>query len=82
MRQKLTDQEFLLVKQARDAHSRLVVAFGHNGIQQQMLTDQRNDLTIQLNGLKIDQDNLMNDLMKKYGVGEIDMETGEFVGNE
>lgn len=78
----LTDQEFNQISSLKDSENELITTLGQIEYQLQFLTQQKTDILTQLKVLETKNNELGQELQKKYGNGTINMENREFVKTE
>ena len=75
----LTQEEINDLKSIQEQNSQLIVSFGQIEIAIQNLEAQKLELKNQLQVLKNKENDLAQSLQAKYGNGNINIETGEFI---
>jgi hypothetical protein len=73
----LTQEEVEELKQLNIFSQELIIKFGQNEYQIQILKDQKNELVKELANLKIKETQFSQSLQNKYGNVNINLETGE-----
>jgi hypothetical protein len=80
--EKLTEQEILSVKEIQKLRAELIDKYGLIEMSIQDLKLQKQEVTEELKEIKITELKLSQELQSKYGVGTINIDSGEFIGNE
>ena len=80
--EKLTEQEILSVKEIQKLRAELIDKYGLIEMSIQDLKLQKQEVTKELKEIKITELKLSQELQSKYGVGTINIDSGEFIGNE
>ena len=80
--EKLTEQEILLVKEIQKLRAELIDKYGLIEMSIQDLKLQKQEVTEELKEIKVTELKLSQELQSKYGVGTINIDSGEFIGNE
>lgn len=75
---KLSEKELQELKDIQVKNNQLVNALGQVEVQKAILENQKTELLSQFAELQENQSNVAKDLQEKYGIGNIDIETGEF----
>ena len=78
----LTQEEIQQLKELRTKTSDLTFLRGQIGIAEDNIKRQLNELAEQFNELYKTESEISQDMFKKYGKGEVDMEQGTFVNVE
>jgi len=85
-RTKFTDEELKSITDVRDGNSRIISELGQVELQVFMITEEleklreiKSALQTQFKNLQVQESELVNTLNEKYGVGTVDISTGEFV---
>jgi len=78
-KQFLTPEELQQVNELNDKRNDIVSQFGPLEFEIQSLELRKEVLTEELNQLLKDSETLGNNLQKKYGEGNVNVETGEFI---
>lgn len=73
----LTQEEIEELKQLNIVSQELIIKFGQNEYQLQILKDQKNELVKELSNLKLKETQFSQALQNKYGNVNINLETGE-----
>jgi hypothetical protein len=73
----LTQEEIEELKQLNVFSQELIIKFGQNEYQVQILKDQKNELIKELANLKLKETEFSQSLQNKYGSISINLETGE-----
>lgn len=73
----LTQEELNELKQLNVISQELIIKFGQNEYQLQILKDQKNELVKELANLKLKETQFSQALQNKYGNVNINLETGE-----
>jgi hypothetical protein len=73
----LTQEEIEELKQLNIVSQELIIKFGQNEYQLQILKDQKNELVKELSNLKQKETQFSQALQSKYGNVNINLETGE-----
>ena len=83
---KFTDEELKSITDVRDGNSRIISELGQVELQVFMITEEleklqeiKSALQMQFKNLQVQESELVNTLNEKYGVGTVDISTGEFV---
>jgi hypothetical protein len=80
--EKLTEQEVLSVKEIQKLRAELIDKYGLIEMSIQDLKLQKQEVTEELKEIKTTELKLSKELQSKYGVGTINIDSGEFIGNE
>jgi transcription-repair coupling factor (superfamily II helicase) len=80
--EKLTEQEISSVKEIQKLRAELIDKYGLIEMSIQDLKLQKQEVTEELKEVKITELKLSQELQSKYGVGTINIDSGEFIGNE
>jgi transcription-repair coupling factor (superfamily II helicase) len=80
--EKLTEQEISSVKEIQKLRAELIDKYGLIEMSIQDLKLQKQEVTEELKEIKITELKLSQELQLKYGVGTINIDSGEFIGNE
>ena len=80
--EKLTESEVLSVKEIQKLRAELIDKYGLIEMSIQDLKLQKQEVTEELKEIKITELKLSQELQSKYGVGTINIDSGEFIGNE
>lgn len=80
--EKLTEQELNKIKETQQQRAILVEKFGLIELSIQDLNLQKQEVLDDLKVLKEKEYNLSQELQDKYGVGTINIDSGEFIGTE
>ena len=80
--EKLTEQELNKIKETQQQRSILVEKFGIIELSIQDLNLQKQEVLDDLKVLKEKEYNLSQELQDKYGIGTINIDSGEFIGTE
>ena len=76
--QKLSEQEIQDLKEFQIKNNQIAMSLGQIEIQKVILENQKNELVNKLAELQETQTKLGKELQDKYGIGSINIETGEF----
>ena len=83
---KFTEEELKSITDIRDGNSRIISDLGQVELQVFMVTEElekleemKSKLQIQFKNLQVQESELINQLNEKYGIGTVDINTGEFV---
>jgi len=76
--QKLTVKELQDLKNIQAENNQIITSLGQVEVQKAILEDQKKEHLNQFAELQEKQSKLANELQEKYGVGNINIETGEF----
>jgi hypothetical protein len=79
---KLTEQELSSIKEVQNKRSVLVEKFGVIELNIQDLTIKKQEVLEELKNLLIDETTISQELQAKYGLGTINVDSGEFIGAE
>ena len=79
---KLTQEELQQLTELRTKTSELTFLRGQIGIAEDNIKRQLNELAEQFNELYKTEREISQDMFKKYGKGEVDLDTGVFVKAE
>lgn len=86
---KFTEEELLSIKSIRDKNTALVLDLGQNELESFTLTNRLKELEIEKHALQSnyiqlrkDEQQLVQELNKKYGSGTVDIESGVFIPNK
>jgi hypothetical protein len=80
--EKLTEQEISSVKEIQKLRAELIDKYGLIEMSIQDLKLQKQEVTEELKEIKTTELKLSKELQSKYGVGTINIDSGEFIGNE
>jgi hypothetical protein len=80
--EKLTEQEISSVKEIQKLRAEIIEKYGLIEMSIQDLKLQKQEVTEELKEIKITELKLSQELQSKYGVGTINIDSGEFIGNE
>jgi hypothetical protein len=80
--EKLTEQEISSVKEIQKLRAELIDKYGSIEMAIQDLKLQKQEVTEELKELKSNEITLSQELQSKYGRGTINIDSGEFIGNE
>ena len=80
--EKLTESEISSVKEIQKLRAELIDKYGLIEMSIQDLKLQKQEVTEELKEIKITELKLSQELQSKYGVGTINIDSGEFIGNE
>ena len=80
--EKLTESEVLSVKEIQKLRAELIDKYGLIEMSIQDLKLQKQEVTEELKEIKTTELKLSQELQSKYGVGTINIDSGEFIGNE
>jgi hypothetical protein len=76
--QKLSEQEIQDLKEFQIKNNQIAMSLGQIEIQKVILENQKDELVNKLAELQETQSKLGKELQDKYGIGSINIETGEF----
>ena len=74
----VANEDLEQLKKLQNDMDNIVVVFGQLAIQEETLKKSKTTATAELQRLKDLESKLAQDLTKKYGVGQLDLETGKF----
>ena len=80
--EKLTEQEILSVKEIQKIRAEIIDKYGSIEMAIQDLKLQKQEVTEELKEIKSNEITLSQELQSKYGRGTINIDSGEFIGNE
>ena len=80
--EKLTESEVLSVKKIQKLRAEIIEKYGLIEMSIQDLELQKQEVTEELKEIKTTELKLSKELQSKYGVGTINIDSGEFIGNE
>ena len=80
--EKLTESEVSSVKEIQKLRAELIDKYGLIEMSIQDLKLQKQEVTEELKEIKVTELKLSQELQSKYGVGTINIDSGEFIGNE
>jgi len=80
--EKLTEQELNKIKETQQQRAILVEKSGIIELSIQDLNLQKQEVLDDLKVLKTKEYNLSQELQDKYGIGTINIDSGEFIGTE
>ena len=80
--EKLTESEVLSVKEIQKLRAEIIEKYGLIEMSIQDLKLQKQEITEELKEIKVTELKLSQELQSKYGVGTINIDSGEFIGNE
>jgi len=80
--EKLTEQEILSVKEIQKLRAEIIEKYGLIEMSIQDLKLQKQEITEELKEIKVTELKLSQELQSKYGIGTINIDSGEFIGNE
>lgn len=75
---KLTEEEIQSLRTLQDNQIQLIESFGHTEYQIQMFELQKEKLVEQLEASKVQENQIADDLNKKYGNGVVNIQEGTF----
>ena len=78
----LTQEEIQQLKELRTKTSDLTFLRGQIGIAEDNIKRQLNELAEQFNELYITESEISQEMFKKYGKGEVDLDQGTFIKTE
>ena len=81
-KEKLTEQEISSVKEIQKLRAEIIEKYGLIEMSIQDLKLQKQEITEELKEIKVTELKLSQELQSKYGVGTINIDSGEFIGNE
>ena len=76
--QKISEQEIQDLKEFQIKNNQIAMSLGQIEIQKVILENQKDELVNKLAELQETQTKLGKELQDKYGIGSINIETGEF----
>lgn len=76
--QKLSEKELQDLKEFQIKNNQIAMSLGQIAIQKVILENQKDELVNKLAELQETQTKLGKELQDKYGIGSINIETGEF----
>ena len=83
---KFTEEELKSITNIRNGNSRIISELGQVELQLflvneelEKLQEMKSTLQIQFKNLQAEESNLVSSLNEKYGIGTVDINTGEFV---
>lgn len=79
---KLTDKELQSLKDFRQKNDEITLSLGQIEVQKSMFDFQRNEMLKKLSEMQEEQNTLAKELQDTYGIGNINIETGEFTTTE
>jgi hypothetical protein len=80
--EKLTETEISSVKEIQKLRAEIIEKYGLIEMSIQDLKLQKQEVTEELKEIKVTELKLSQELQSKYGVGTINIDSGEFIGNE
>lgn len=80
--EKLTEQEISSVKEIQKLRAEIIEKYGLIEMSIQDLELQKQEVTEELKEIKTTEVKLSKELQSKYGIGTINIDSGEFIGNE
>ena len=80
--EKLTESEVLSVKEIQKLRAEIIEKYGLIEMSIQDLELQKQEVTEELKEIKTTELKLSKELQSKYGAGTINIDSGEFIGNE
>ena len=80
--EKLTESEVLSVKEIQKLRAEIIEKYGLIEMSIQDLKLQKQEITEELKEIKVTELKLSQELQSKYGVGTINIDSGEFIGTE
>jgi predicted phage-related endonuclease len=80
--EKLTENEVLSIKEIQKIRAEIIEKYGLIEMAIQDLELQKQEVTKEFKELKSNEVILSKELQLKYGVGTINIDSGEFIGNE
>jgi len=80
--EKLTEREILSVKEIQKIRAEVIEKYGLIEMTIQDLELQKQEVNEELKELKSNEITLSQELQSKYGKGTINIDSGEFIGNE
>ena len=75
----LTTEELQAIKDLQKKKDQLTIDFGYLEVQIQELKSQKEMVLKALSDLKIEENKVSQQLQEKYGEGNIDLNSGEFI---
>lgn len=79
---KLSEKELQGLREIQEKNNNIVMSLGQLEVNKVILDNQKTSLLEQLSGLQESQNTLAEELQEKYGVGNINIESGEFTAVE
>ena len=80
--EKLTETEISSVKEIQKLRAEIIEKYGLIEMSIQDLKLQKQEITEELKEIKVTELKLSQELQSKYGIGTINIDSGEFIGNE
>jgi predicted phage-related endonuclease len=80
--EKLTEQEIQSIKDIQKLRGELIEKYGLIEISIQDLEIQKQEVNEELKDLKANELTLSKELQVKYGIGTINIDSGEFIGTK
>lgn len=80
--EKLTETEVLSVKEIQKLRAEIIEKYGLIEMSIQDLKLQKQEITEELKEIKATELKLSKELQSKYGIGTINIDSGEFIGTE
>ena len=80
--EKLTETEILSVKEIQKIRAEIIEKYGLIEMTIQDLELQKQEVTKELKEVKVTENKLSKELQSKYGIGNINIDNGEFIGTE
>jgi predicted phage-related endonuclease len=80
--EKLTENEVLSIKEIQKIRTEIIEKYGLIEMAIQDLELQKQEVTKEFKELKENEITLSKELQSKYGKGTINIDSGEFIGNE
>lgn len=79
---KFTEEEIKKVTEIKTKYQEITVALGQIELDRLLLEEQRSELNKQYKETREEESKYAKELSDKYGVGTLDVETGNFVPKE
>ena len=79
---KFTEEEMKKVQEIKDTYNEITIALGQIELDRLLLEDQRSELSNKYKETRVKESEYAKELSDKYGVGTLDIETGNFIPQE
>jgi len=76
---KLKQEDILKIKEIQIKLSKLFLEIGKNKINMEVLKEEEKILLKNYDDIKIEEKNIVEYIIKKYGDGQLNLETGELI---
>jgi len=76
---KFTDEEMKRISKFKESYDAVTVSYGQLQMEKLALSEQENRIIDKYNELRSEEKVFVKELSDKYGVGEVNIETGVFI---